>query len=176
MAGDRTQTVLIQDLAISIFGEALRMKGTDIIRLADRVRSYGTSLTCFFTFVRMSYACTLADRMLFKNFLNSPRVFTEFERYLENQKDTTPLHIQRDWDVYEAYKPQYEDDEELLTNEIILMSPLFRFMLLSSIGSRLKENYREAAESQLLENPSYFLYLKESAADLPLREEVVYEK
>ena len=176
MAGDRTKVSLIQDLAISMFGEALRMKGTEILRLADRVRDYGTSMTCFFAFVYRTYSITGADRMLYRNFLNAPGTFIEFEKWLENLELVTPQRIQCDWEVYDAYRPKFENDEALLTSGLLPLSPLFRFMLLSSMDSGKKEPYRELAEQQLLENPYYWVYLKDNACHLPLAEEVIYEK
>ena len=167
---DYEKVRVLQAEALEMFGNRLRMKPCDVLALADEVKRRGVPFRCFLAFAYRNYFHQFADKLIYKNFLASPKRLEAFDKYLKFLRDATPMRIQRDWEQMEIYEGQMSL-RKTLTSDFADLSPLFRYVMLNTLGDRACAKWKEDAIIQLRENPFYFDLQPEQIEFYPIRKE-----
>jgi len=169
----RKKVADLQNIAREMIGDRLYLKHDEMLSLNENIRMMGPGVNfrCFMAFVYRTYFQTCADLLTYRNFITSKKVFDKFEEYLKDMKLATPYKIQHDWMTFEIYYELYGDMVKPLLDEVLDISPLFRFVMLDTLDRPEKERFRGDAVLQLKENPFYIGLQPEQLDHYPIQEE-----
>lgn len=162
----------LQEDAREMFGYPLCMRPDELLDFNEVIRQRKVPLRCYLAFAYRGYFQGSSEKIRYKNFITSPKLLLEFDKYLKQLRDATPLRIRRDWELLEINMKLHKNNlKKTLKDTYIDLSPLFRFVMLNTVGDSGCEEWRREAIIQLKENPYYFNHQQEQMEFYPIKKE-----
>jgi hypothetical protein len=160
----------IREVARFYFGNsALGWDGT-LEQLGARLDKEDISYYEYFSYLLKEHH----DMAGFKSIRNSEKVFDRYKEYRKNMKRTAELNAYLDTENFEANVDRGKNPKDILLDESVELSPLFRYVMALTLGFYdIAPDFQEKARLQLLENREYLRTFHKFRHVFPVKEEEV---
>ena len=147
-----TDGVTIHDIAKEYLGPKARGWYFSLEDLRVKLDKKGYSYYEYFAYLASRYA----DTFRYSNTRNSEKVLKRFKEYKEGLEEQARLNAYLDMETFEAHVRFGEAPEQVLTDEVLGITPLFRYVMALSLGLyEVAATYQDQAVQQSKENEGY---------------------
>jgi hypothetical protein len=158
----------VRDVARFYFGNPVLGWDGSLEVLGGRLDRENISYYEYFAYLLKEYH----DTCRLKSVRNSEKVFNRYPEYQKNMKRQAELNAYLDTENFEATVDRGKNPKDVLLDESVELSPLFRYVMALTLGFYdIAQTFQEKARMQLLENREYFRTFQKFHHVFPVKEE-----
>lgn len=158
----------IREVAVEYFGKQAFGWDRSLEKLGDRLDQEGITYYEYFAYLLNAYA----DNAHRRGTRNSEKVFRRYPEYRQTQERLAELNSSLDKRTFEAHLALGESPREILTDDKVELSPLFKYTMAMTLGLySLAPDFQKEAAKQLKENTAYFTSYSKFRHVLPVKRE-----